>query len=343
MLTYILLALGLSVAVGLSINRGIRRPLDKAVVLAERISQGELGHRIDVTETHEIGRFMAALQSMSEKLAEIIGEVRSGASALAAASSQVSSTAQAVSNGAGNQASSVEETRASLDQMTATISQNAESSSQTERVAVQGARDAEESARAVQETVAAMRAIAEKTSIIEEIAYQTNLLALNASIEAARAGDRGKGFAVVATEVRKLAERSKLAAVEIGGLASRSMGLAEKSGSLLGALVRTIGSAAKRVQEVAAVSREQASGIAQIGVAMSQVDRVTQQNAMAAEELASTAEELASQSEALLQMIGFFKGAERSSQARFTLPPSAATRAALLSERRAGLSSPRVS
>ena len=200
----------------------------------------------------------------------------------------------------------MEETTSSLEEMSASITQNAESSRQTESMAKDAARNAEESGRSVTETVDAMKSIAEKIGIIEEIAYQTNLLALNAAIEAARAGEHGKGFAVVATEVRKLAERAQKAAKEIGELAGTSVKVAERSGKLIVELVPVIRKTADLVQEVAAASAEQSSGVSQVSKAMGTVDQVTQRNASAAEELSSTAEEMSSQAESLQQLMAFF-------------------------------------
>ncbi|MGZ3457661.1 MAG: HAMP domain-containing methyl-accepting chemotaxis protein [Archangium sp.] len=289
------------------IARLISRPLLQAGAVADRIADGDLTARIEVETGDEAGRLLTAMQRMVLRLSQVIGEVREGATTLASASSQLSASSQSLSQGTSEQASSVEETTASLEQMTTTIAQNRDHSRQMEQMAVQGARDAETSGRAVTETVGAMGSIAEKVSIIEEIAYQTNLLALNAAIEAARAGDHGKGFAVVATEVRKLAERSRAAAREIRGLAASSLKVASRSGQLLEELVPSIRKTTDLVQEVVAASSEQASGVTQMSKMMAHMDQVTQRNASASEELASTSEELSAQAEALLQLVSFFQ------------------------------------
>ncbi|WNG41733.1 HAMP domain-containing protein [Archangium violaceum] len=307
--------------------RLISQPLVGAVVVADRIAEGDLTARIEVSTQDETGRLLAAMQRMANKLADIIGEVREGSSALASAAAQVSASSQSLSQGTSEQASSVEETTSSLEQMTASITQNRDHSRQMEQMAVQGARDAQESGKAVKETVEAMSSIAQKISIIEEIAYQTNLLALNAAIEAARAGEHGKGFAVVATEVRKLAERSQTAAREISGLASSSVKVATRSGHLLEELVPSIHKTTELVQEVVSASVEQASGVTQMNKAMGHVDQVTQRNASASEELASTAEELSSQAEALNQLMSFFRMREEGERSsRSPLPQATSGR-----------------
>jgi methyl-accepting chemotaxis protein len=260
----------------------------------------------------EFGTF-SELKRMSQQFGEFVGEVtrvltsvRSAANALVAASSQVSSASQALSQGTTEQATSVQEITANLEQMNAIINQNATNSGETRRIAVKGAREAEEGGKAVQETVGAMHKIADRVTIIEEIARQTNLLALNAAIEAARAGDHGRGFSVVASEVRKLSERSQTAAKEIGELATSSVRIAERSGSLLAELLPSIRKTAELVEEVAAGSNEQATGVQQINRAMSQVDQVTERSATAAEQLASTAEEMTAQAHALRDLVAAF-------------------------------------
>jgi len=287
--------------------RSITVPVQTAVRVTERVAEGDFDQRIEANGKDEMSQLLRAVGAMVQRLAQIISEVRSGSAALSSASAQVSSTAQSLSQGTSEQASAVEETSASLEEMAASINTNKDNGRQTEQIASKGARDADEAGKAVGETVAAMRSITERILIIEEIAYQTNLLALNAAIEAARAGEHGRGFAVVAAEVRKLAERSQAAAKEISGVARSSVQVAEQSGRMLGELVPAIRKTAQLVQEVAAASAEQASGVAQMGKAMSNVDEVTQRNASSAEELSSTAEEMAAQAKTLQQLMAVFR------------------------------------
>ena len=278
---------------------------NEMVAAATGIASGDL--RVRVTPRSQRDALGSALANMIERLTEIIGEVRSGTASLTVASSQIAASAQSLSQGTSEQASSIEETTSSLQEMSASITQNAENSGQMEQMAVKGTADADESAQAVKQSVEAMTKIAQKISIIEEIAYQTNLLALNAAIEAARAGEHGRGFAVVATEVRKLAERSQFAAKDIGELALSSVDVAQRSGRLLTELVPTIRRTADLVREVTAASIEQSGGVSQINRAMTLVDQVTQRNASASEELSSTAEEMSAQAVALQQTIAYFK------------------------------------
>jgi methyl-accepting chemotaxis protein len=292
------------------ITRGLKKLLGGepayAAAVLQKISGGDLSVDV-VTAKNDSTSMMAAVKDMVAKLSQVVTEVNSSAEALAGASEEVSATAQSLSQASSEQAAGVEETSASIEQMTASIAQNTENAKVTDGMATKAAAEAAEGGEAVGSTVAAMKQIAQKIGIIDDIAYQTNLLALNAAIEAARAGEHGKGFAVVAAEVRKLAERSQVAAQEIGGVASSSVELAERAGRLLEQMVPNIRKTSDLVQEITAASEEQSSGVGQINAAVNQLSQTTQQNASSSEELAATAEEMSSQAEQLQQAMSYFK------------------------------------
>jgi methyl-accepting chemotaxis protein len=300
----------LLVLVGWLITRSVTQQLggepNYARDMVVRLSSGDLTMKL-ATHPKDNSSLLFAMKTMVGKLNQVVTDVNGGAQALASASEEVSATAQALSQAASEQAAGVEETSASLEQMTSSIAQNTENAKITDGMASKAAKDAVDGGEAVNATAEAMKQIAKKIGIIDDIAAQTNLLALNAAIEAARAGEHGKGFAVVAAEVRKLAERSQVAAQEIGEVAGNSVGLAEKAGKLLAEIVPNIRKTSDLVQEITAASTEQSSGVGQINSAVSQLNQTTQQNASSSEELASTSEEMSSQAEQLQQTMTFFK------------------------------------
>jgi len=314
MLSLSTIAVLMSLTMAWFITRGITVPVARARDAMDQLADGDLTLMLEYESKDEVGQLLAGMRTMVQNLRQIISDVSGSAESLSSASEEVSSTAQSMSQGSSEQASSVEEATSSIEEMSASIRQNTENARVTDDMASKAAREAEEGGKAVGETVSAMKSIAEKIGIIDDIAYQTNLLALNAAIEAARAGDHGKGFAVVAAEVRKLAERSQVAAQEISEVAGSSVELAERAGQLLDEIVPSIQKTSDLVQEISAASEEQSTGALQINDAMEQLNSVTQQSASSSEELAATAEEMSSQAEQLQNLMTFFRIAEQNDE-----------------------------
>ncbi|WP_432735607.1 methyl-accepting chemotaxis protein [Maridesulfovibrio sp. FT414] len=297
----------ISLAAIFLIRSTVARPLEEVTEQTNSMANGDFTNRLKVDRHDEVGKVKDSLNTMMESVTHVIESVIQATSSVSTGSSELSDAAQSLADGAASQASSIQEVASTMEEMTSSIKQNAENSNKTEAIARQAAVDAQESGKALSQALEALTKIADKILVIDDIARQTNLLALNAAIEAARAGEHGKGFAVVASEVRKLAERSGKAAVEIITISNSSSTVANLAEQKLAALVPEIQKTAEYVQEIAAASREQGEGASQVNTALQELDNVIQQNASAAEQIAATTKELSDQADELAEETAFFK------------------------------------
>ncbi len=306
-ITFIIIAAVLAIILSVFITRNLLGPINKSVQFANQVAKGDLTSTINVNQKDEIGILAHSLRQMVDRIQEIVSDIKSGADNIAGASQQLSSGAQQISSGVSEQAAAAEEVSSSMEEMAANIQQNTENAIKTMDISGKSSNSAEQVAVASEDSMKAVRDIFAKINVVVEIAEKTDLLAINAAVEAARAGDQGRGFAVVAAEVRKLAERSQIAASEIVSLAEKGLKMTEESNQMLKSIVPDIQETSRLVEEIASASREQESGVNQVNMAIQQLSQVTQQNASSSEEMASSSEEMAAQAADLENITRFFK------------------------------------
>ena len=310
MIFAIILIVILSIVFNGLISRSIRNPIIESVNFAKELAVGDLRRNFKSDRKDEVGELISALGSMANNLRSMMNKIKASANQITDASTKLSSNSQQLANGASEQAAAAEEMASSMEEMSANIQQNADNAQSTGKIAQTASNQIVEGTNSTRAAILSMKEIADKVKIINDIAFQTNLLALNAAVEAARAGVSGKGFSVVATEVRKLAERSKQAAVEIEKLSQNTLKVSSLAGDKLEKVTPEIIRTANLITEIATSSLEQINGIGQINSAMGQLNNVTQENVSSSEQVASSSEELLTQAEQLIEIISFFKTSE---------------------------------
>ncbi len=297
----------IALLVSYMVGRNITYSLDKATQIMKTISQGDLTIQIHVKTKDEIGFLFQTMQTMVAQLFKVVRNVRETADHLSNSSQQINITSQNIAEDANAQATNVNEVGSSIQEISSSTIQNAKNARQTDRITTQTSQQIQTGGEAVADTILAMRQIASKVALIENIAYKTNILALNAAIEAARVGEQGKGFAVVALEVRKLAENSRQVAQEIGELTETSVEIAEHAGQLFQEIVPNITNTVNLVQEISNASEQQANAVHEITANMNRLDQSAQKNASSAKELANTSQEMSEHAEQLQDTMAFFK------------------------------------